>query len=62
MPLPPHHLCFIKIQNGSAYLVLLAYQVVLEKRPLHGCNSSSMLDFVTSEVHVVKITSSHAQP
>ena len=31
--------CFIKIQNGSAFLDRLT-QIVLEKRSLNGCNSS----------------------
>jgi len=36
MPLPPHHLLFIKIQNGSAFLVL-AYPGCPDKRLLNGC-------------------------
>ena len=35
MSLPPIISCFIKIQNGSAFLYWLP-QVVLEKRPLIG--------------------------
>ena len=34
--------CFVKIQNGSAFLVP-ATQVVLEKRPLNGCSVVHML-------------------
>jgi len=37
MPLPPIVSCFIKIQNGCAFLVLLT-QAVLEKRLLNGCS------------------------
>jgi len=40
MPLPPHHLCFIKTKNGSAFLVL-AYQGCPEKWPLNGRSSNS---------------------
>jgi len=36
MSLPPIISCFIKIHNGSTFLVP-AYQAVLEKRPLIGC-------------------------
>jgi len=36
MPLPPHHLCFSKIQNGLS-LWYQPTQVVLEKRPLDDC-------------------------
>ena len=36
MPLPPHHLCLSKIQNGLSFWYRLT-QVVLEKRPLNDC-------------------------
>ena len=36
MPLPPHHLCFSKIQNGLSFWYWPT-QVVLEKRPLNDC-------------------------
>ena len=36
MPLPPHHLCFSKIQNGLSFWYRPT-QVVLEKRPLNDC-------------------------
>ena len=36
MPLPPHHLCFSKIQNGLSFWYQPT-QVVLEKSPLNGC-------------------------
>ena len=34
MPLPSHHLCFSKIQNGLSFWYW-PIQVVLEKRPLN---------------------------
>ena len=36
MPLPPHRLCFSKIQNGLSFGYQLI-QVVLAKRPLNNC-------------------------
>ena len=36
MPLPPHHLCYSKIQNGLSFWYRPT-QVVLEKRPLNDC-------------------------
>ena len=36
MPLPPHHLCLSKIQNGLSFWYR-PIQVVLEKRPLNAC-------------------------
>ena len=36
MPLPSHHLCFSKIQNGLSFWYRPT-QVVLEKRPLNDC-------------------------
>ena len=36
MPLPPHHLCFSKIQNGLSFSNQPT-QAVLEKRPLNDC-------------------------
>ena len=42
MPLPSQNL----IQTGFTFLVL-AYQVVPEKRPLNGCSGSSSYDLVT---------------
>jgi len=40
MLLPPFISCFIKIQNGLPFGCQLT-EVVLEKRPLNGCSSSS---------------------
>jgi len=40
MPLPPIISCFIKIQNDLSFWCLFI-QVVLEKRRLNGCSSSS---------------------
>ena len=36
MPLPPHHFCFSKTQNGLSFWYRPT-QVVLEKWPLNGC-------------------------
>ena len=36
MPLPPHHLCFSKIQNRLSFWYRPT-QIVLEKRPLNDC-------------------------
>ena len=45
MPLPPHHLCFSKIQNGLSSWYRPT-QVVLEKRPLNDCVCVLILYFV----------------
>jgi len=43
MPLPPIICCFIKIQNGSVFLVP-AYPDCPGKRPLNGCSRVLMSD------------------
>jgi len=44
MPLPPHHL-LLQIQNGLPLWCQLTL-VVMEKRPLSGCNSSIFINGV----------------
>ena len=41
MPLPPHHLCFSKIQNGLSFWYR-PMPVVLEKRSLNDCGGGGI--------------------
>ena len=61
MPLPPHRLCFSKIQNGLSFWYWPT-QVVLEKTPLNDCvcvcvsrNQTSSLDY-QSDMKLIKLS------
>ena len=59
IPMPPHHLCFSKFQNGLSFWYRSTH-VVLEKRPLNDCGgggssltSLTTLPVVNGDVHKV---------